>query len=216
MSARGFTLVELLVAGALSLGVVAAASALTAHARRAFLVEPAAIDVMHRARASADVLATAIGAPGGDQGLLDGAAPMSARVPAVRPLVALEGGVGSRFTAVQVWRAEPGAFARLAAAQPGTSGVLTLDLATPGACPQATGPAAFGPATSRSSPMSTAAPTPSRLPPPGSPVSCNPIGRSRSPSARAPGSSQPGSIDWGSPGNPMAPRSWSASRPLAP
>lgn len=143
MSARGFTLVELLVAAALALGVVAAASALAAYARRTFLVEPAAIDVMHRARTAADLLAHAIGGAGGGLGLLDGATPLSARVPLVQPLVALEGGAGTRFTAIQVWRAEPGAFGRLAVPQPGSAGVLTMDQSSPGACPQATGACGF-------------------------------------------------------------------------
>ncbi len=127
MSTRGFTLVELLVASLITLLVVAAAVAMASSARQAFIVEPAALDTVRRVREGTDALAAALAGAGGGPVVGDGVASFAATVPIVRPLTALTGAPGARFTALWALRAIEGGLGRLAAPQPGPAGSLTLD-----------------------------------------------------------------------------------------
>ena len=143
MSARGFTLVELLVASLLTLLVVAAAVAMAASARQAFAVEPAALDTVRRVREGIDALAAALAGAGGGHAAGDGVSSFASGVPIVRPLTALTGAAGSRFAALGTLRAIEGGLGRLAAAQPGPAGSLTLDRVA-SACALTTAVCGFG------------------------------------------------------------------------
>jgi Prokaryotic N-terminal methylation motif len=142
MSARGFTLVELLIASVLTLLVVAAAVAMASSARQAFVVEPAALDTVRRVREGTAVLGAALAGAGGGSAVGDGVWSFGASVPIVRPLTALTGAPSSRFTALWTLRAIEGGRGRLAAPQPGPAGSLTLDRAA-SACPLTTAVCGF-------------------------------------------------------------------------
>ena len=142
MTARGFTLVELLIASVVTLLVVAAAVAMAASARHAFVVEPAALDTVRRVREGTDALAAALAGAGGGSGAGDGVSSFAANVPIVRPLTSLTGAPGGRFTALSAVRAIEGGLGRLAAPQPGPAGSLTLDRAA-SACPLTTAVCGF-------------------------------------------------------------------------
>jgi prepilin-type N-terminal cleavage/methylation domain-containing protein len=129
MSARGFTLVELLVASVLTLLLLASSLAMAAAARHAFAVEPAALDTVRRLREGTEGLAGALMAAGGGHTAGDGVSSLASNVPLVRPLTSLTGATGVRFTALWVLRAIDGGLGRLASPQPGPGGSLTLDRA---------------------------------------------------------------------------------------
>lgn len=133
MSARGFTLVELLVASVVSLVVLAAAVALAGAAQRVFVVEPAAIDTARRLHAATDALTQALGGAGGDQAVSEGLAALASGVPTVWPLFDLAGASGPTFHAVRVVRGLRRGVGRLAVDQPSPSESLTLASAP---CPQ--------------------------------------------------------------------------------
>ncbi len=75
MSARGFTLVELLIATVITLLVVAGALVIAGSARSTFLVEPAALDTARRLRDGTDALASALRGAGGALSVAGGLAP---------------------------------------------------------------------------------------------------------------------------------------------
>ncbi len=142
MSARGFTLVELLVASLLTLLVVGAAVAMAATARQAFAVEPAALDTVRRVREGTDALAAALAGAGGGLIVGDGVSSFGSSLPIVQPLTGLAGAPDSRFTALGTLRAIDGGLGRLSTPQPGPAGPLTLDrVGSP--CPQTTAVCGF-------------------------------------------------------------------------
>jgi len=130
MNARGFTLVELLIASLLTLLVVAASLALAASARQSFAVEPAALDTVRRLREGTEALAGALTGAGGGHPAGDGVSSLASSVPLVRPLTSLTGAPGVRFTAIWTLRATDGGLGRLASPQLGPAGSLTLDRAS--------------------------------------------------------------------------------------
>ncbi|MCC7031655.1 MAG: prepilin-type N-terminal cleavage/methylation domain-containing protein [Acidobacteria bacterium] len=135
MSARGFTLVELLIATVITLLVVAGALMIAASARSTFLVEPAALDTARRLREGTDALASALRSAGGALAAGDGVEWLGSSVPAVWPLTDLDGGPSSSFAALWVLSAVgEGGRGRIltSAAAPGAA--LTLDTAS-GSCP---------------------------------------------------------------------------------
>lgn len=121
MSARGFSLVELLVALALCAVVSAALAGVVAPARAAFETAPAAIDQHLRARSGADTIVSALRAAG-----LDSSAP--AVLPEAEP-------GGDDFSSLAVLVGDGEARGELAADQSGPSGPLALDAGE--ACPAA-------------------------------------------------------------------------------
>jgi hypothetical protein len=127
MNARGFTVVELLVASLLGMLVMAAALTMAASARRSFAVEPAALDAVRRLRESVDVLTGALHGTGRGATIGDGVLSLTSAVPLVRPLAALDLGPGHRFNAIWILHTVDGGAGRLAAAQSGAAGSLTLD-----------------------------------------------------------------------------------------
>ncbi|MDH4065855.1 MAG: prepilin-type N-terminal cleavage/methylation domain-containing protein [Acidobacteriota bacterium] len=142
MTARGFTLVELLLASVITLMLLGAGLTMAASARWSFAVEPAALDTVRRAREGVSALVDAIGGAGGGIAVGDGVWALGTSVPIVRPLTALDEAPGSRFTALWVLRAVPGGVGRLAIAQTGPGGSLTLDRTA--ACPLTTAVCGFG------------------------------------------------------------------------
>jgi len=142
MNARGFTLVELLVASLLTLLVVAAAVAMAASARQSFVVEPATLDTVRRLREGTEALAGALTGAGGGHAVGDGVSSLASSVPLVRPMMSLAGAPGGRFTALWVLRAIDGGLGRVALPQPGPAGSLTLDRAG-SPCPLTTATCGF-------------------------------------------------------------------------
>lgn len=136
MTDRGFTLVELLLATVITLLVVGAGLAMAGAARWSLAVEPATIDTFRRAREGVMALADAIADAGGGVAMGDGSWALDQTLPVVRPLTALDGSPGARFTAIGLLRTVPGAVGRLALAHTGPGGSLTLDRAAP--CPRST------------------------------------------------------------------------------
>lgn len=132
MTARGFTLVELLIATMVSLLVSGAALVLARGARTAFAVEPAALDTVRRLRDGADTLAAAIAGAGGELDVGDVTQSLLSSVPAVQLTAASGGGA---FTELIATRVVQGGRGRLAWDQPGPSGSLTLDTSD-GRCPR--------------------------------------------------------------------------------
>ncbi len=136
MSARGFTLVELLIATVITLLVVGAALTVTTSARASFDAGPGALDTTRRLREGAEVLVHALHSAGGDVG--SGA--LASSVPVVWPLTDLDGSTsGPSFEALSVLRAIDQAAGRLAVPQPGPADSLTLAAspscpAVPGVC----------------------------------------------------------------------------------
>jgi prepilin-type N-terminal cleavage/methylation domain-containing protein len=98
MSARGFSLVELLVASTICAGVAAAIALLVPAARAAFEVTPAELDLQLRARTTIDHLTHTLRSSGGDAVAAAELGLLSALVPAVIPYDAAEG----RFTRLKV------------------------------------------------------------------------------------------------------------------
>lgn len=131
MTTRGFTLVELLMALVVSLGVAGGALLLAGAARTAIVVEPASTDTARRLQHGVDTIAAAIAGAGGERGVGAGTATLWSGVPALR-LVADPG--GTAFTGLLATRAVAGGRGRLVADQPGPGGSLAL-AAGAGLCP---------------------------------------------------------------------------------
>jgi hypothetical protein len=130
MSARGFTLVELLISTVVTLLVTGAALTMASSARASFDAGPGALDTTRRLREAVEFGAATLYAAGGDLG----SATLAASVPLVRPLTDLDGSTdGQQFQALWILRAIDHVAARLAVAQPGPADSLTLDSAPP--CP---------------------------------------------------------------------------------
>ncbi len=142
MNARGFTLVELLVTSLLTLLVVAAALAMAEASRQSFAVEPATLDTVRRVREGIDALSAALAGAGGGHAVGDGVSSFGSSVPMVRPLTALTGAPGTRFSALSALRAIEGGLGRLAVPQPGPAASLTLDRVA-SACPLTTAVCGF-------------------------------------------------------------------------
>lgn len=132
MTARGFTLVELLVALVITLLVSGAALVLARGARTALTVEPATMDTVRRLREGADALASAVASGGGERGIGDESGSLAAAVPVVR-LVSPSG--PDVFRELVVTRVVQGGRGRLASDQPGPAGSLTLETGD-GLCPR--------------------------------------------------------------------------------
>lgn len=131
MTARGFTLVEMLVALVVTLLVSGAALVLARGARTAFAVEPAAMETVRRLRDGAETLASAIAGAGGELDVGDATRSLLSSVPAVQLLAPAEDGFGELI----VTRVVQGGRGRLAWDQPGPGGSLTLDTSE-GVCPR--------------------------------------------------------------------------------
>jgi hypothetical protein len=132
MSARGFTLVELLIASTLTVLVLASALTMAAAARRALDVEPAALDTVRRMREGVAALSGVLAGAGAGPGIGDPSLALGSSVPLVRPLTSLTGAAGPVFTALWVLRGTAGGAGRVAQPQPGPGGSLTLDRAGSG------------------------------------------------------------------------------------
>jgi hypothetical protein len=132
MSARGFTLVELLVATLVTVLIVAATLLVVDATRTTFLVAPATVDIAHRAREAAERLTSVLKAAGG-AGVGDTTRPgsIAALVPHVWPLPPFEDPSAPRFGAFWVLDAVDRTAARVAVDQSGPGGSLTLDPASP-------------------------------------------------------------------------------------
>ncbi len=140
MSARGFTLVELLVALAITLVIAAAAVVLGDAARTALVVEPASMDTVGRVREAVDVLSAAVASAGGERGNGDDAATLGNGMPVLQ----LTNPSGETFAGLVVTRAVRGGRARLVADQDGPGGSLTLSDAD-GVCPALDAVCGFAP-----------------------------------------------------------------------
>jgi prepilin-type N-terminal cleavage/methylation domain-containing protein len=132
MSARGFTLVELLIALVITLLVSGGALVLARGARTALAVEPAAMDAARRLREGADALASAVASGGGERAVGHAIGSLANAVPVVRLLVPAE---PDAFGELIVTRVVQGGRGRLALDQPGPAGSLTLET-TDGLCPR--------------------------------------------------------------------------------
>ncbi len=122
MTNRGFTLVELLIALVVGLGVAGGALLLADAARTALTVEPATIDAVRRLHAGVEAITAAISGAGGDRGIGGDSGTIWNGLPAVR-LIA-EG--GSTFAGIESTRAVLGGRGQLVEDQPGPAGSLTL------------------------------------------------------------------------------------------
>jgi type II secretory pathway pseudopilin PulG len=135
MNARGFTLVELLLAVVITLLIVASALVVAGSARSAFAVEPAALDTARRLREGTDALAGALRGAGGAQAVGEGGVWLGSGVPVVWPLTGLDGSPSTRFAALWILRAVGGGgTGRVSQPQSGPGASLELDQAR-GACP---------------------------------------------------------------------------------
>lgn len=136
MSARGFTLLELLVALTVLLLVSGAAFSLVTPARAAFDVQPAAIDMRQRARAGLDVLGSAVMGAGGGSGVEDPAT-LGSLVPVLWPLSSLDGleARGGLHALLAIAAVPGGGQARVAQDQssPAESLLVALDAGCPSA-----------------------------------------------------------------------------------
>ena len=122
MTNRGFTLVELLIALVVGLGVAGGALLLADAARTALTVEPATIDAVRRLHAGVEAITAAIAAvPAATAASEATAHNLWNGLPAVR-LIA-EG--GSTFAGIESTRAVLGGRSQLIEDQPGPAGSLT-------------------------------------------------------------------------------------------
>lgn len=129
MTARGFSLVELLVALTICAMVTASVAIVVPPARAAFESTPADIELQQRARTTLDVITHVLRVAGADAVVAEEFGTLSGAVPAVIPYDAANG----RFTRLKVIAARPhGAQGVLDRHQPGGQG--SLSLAPPG-CP---------------------------------------------------------------------------------
>jgi hypothetical protein len=135
MKARGFSLVELLLAVVVTLLVIAGALVVAGSARSSFLVEPAALDTARRLREGSDALAGALRGAGGALAAGDGVSWLGSSVPVVWPLTDLDQAPSASFSALWILRAVgEGGGGRALLPQPGPGAALTLDRVN-GACP---------------------------------------------------------------------------------
>lgn len=135
MSARGFSLVELLLAMIITLLVIASALVVAGSARSTFLVEPAALDTARRLREGTDAVAGALRGAGGALSAGDGVGWLGSSVPVVWPLSNLDETPSASFSALWILRAvSAGGGGFTLVPQPGPAAALTLDR-TNGACP---------------------------------------------------------------------------------
>jgi prepilin-type N-terminal cleavage/methylation domain-containing protein len=130
MSGRGFTLVELLIALVVGLGVAGGALLLAGAARSAITVEPVATDTVRRLHAGVDAIAAAIAGAGGERGIGTDSGTIWSGLPALRLITA----EGDRFTGLVATRVVQGGRGRLVEDQPGPGAPLTLSQAA-GLCP---------------------------------------------------------------------------------
>ena len=132
-SPRGFSLVELLVASAVSTLLVAALVAALAPARAGFEAAPAIVELQQRSRLGMEFLASALRAAGAHEPGLQRPSSSGVFVPAVLPAIA--SGAGDSFSDFEVVRpVVPGARGTLEQDQPAASAALTL--ASGAGCPR--------------------------------------------------------------------------------
>ena len=122
MTHRGFTLVELLIALVVGLGVAGGALLLADAARTALTVEPATIDAVRRLHAGVEAITAALGGAGGDRGIGSDSGTVWNGLPAVQ-LIAES---GSTFAGIVSTRAVVGGRGQLVEDQAGPAGSLTL------------------------------------------------------------------------------------------
>jgi prepilin-type N-terminal cleavage/methylation domain-containing protein len=124
MTARGFTLVELLVATLVSALVVSALVAAISPARAAFETAPAALELQQRARVAGEFLESAIRSAGIEEPGNRHASIGGSFVPSLIP--ALGSGRGNLFSDFEVFRPVTGGRGVLAVDQPSAGAALTL------------------------------------------------------------------------------------------
>lgn len=137
MSARGFSLVELLMALTISALLCGAVAGVLPTARAAFESTPGALDLQQRSRIGVDVLVAALRAAGGSTMASAAGLSLSSALPAILPVPSPGGPADDGpFSAVQVISALPaGGQGVLDRDQAGPSGVLMLS--TTRSCPHA-------------------------------------------------------------------------------
>ena len=86
MNARGFSLVELLIALTVTALIVGAVAGVLPAARAAFDATPGVVDLQQRSRLVADVLSSSLRGAGGHTMAESGGAPLSSVLPVILPL----------------------------------------------------------------------------------------------------------------------------------